>query len=89
MAGNSAEIFKYVRESVSSGPMADIMPATQRFGHGDAQWVSRTSRNIDLFEAAAVIANRRRRRGSAFSAANQELIDPSSGITTKLRPSLK
>ena len=74
MAGKAAEIHKYGAESVSSGPVGDIMQASQmarsmvmRYGMSDKVG------NIDYQEAASGYSGRS--NGLSVSAATKELIE--------------
>ena len=76
MAGKAAEIFKYGAESVSSGPVGDIMQASQlaramvmRYGMSDRVG------NIDYQEAAAGYNPNGGAGGFSVSAATKELIE--------------
>jgi len=76
MAGKAAEIFKYGAESVSSGPVGDIMQASQlaramvmRYGMSDKVG------NIDYQEAAAGYQANGGAGGFSVSAATKELIE--------------
>lgn len=76
MAGKAAEIIKYGAESVSSGPVGDIMQASQlarsmvmRYGMSDKVG------NIDYQEAAAGYQNNGGAGGFSISAATKELIE--------------
>ena len=76
MAGKAAEIIKYGAESVSSGPVGDIMQASQlargmvmRMGMSDAVG------NIDYQEAAAGYQPNGGAGGFSVSAATKELIE--------------
>ena len=76
MAGKAAEIFKYGADSVSSGPVGDIMQASQlaramvmRYGMSDKVG------NIDYQEAAAGYQNNGGAGGFSVSAATKELIE--------------
>ena len=76
MAGKAAEIIKYGAESVSSGPVGDIMQASQlaramvmRYGMSDKVG------NVDYQEAAAGYQNNGGAGGFSISAATKELIE--------------
>ena len=76
MAGKAAEILKYGSESVSSGPVGDIMQASQlaramvmRYGMSDKVG------NIDYQEAAAGYQPNGGAGGFSVSAATKELIE--------------
>ncbi|MBM1631241.1 ATP-dependent zinc metalloprotease FtsH [Sulfitobacter mediterraneus] len=76
MAGKAAEIFKYGADSVSSGPVGDIMQASQlaramvmRYGMSDKVG------NIDYQEAAAGYQANGGAGGFSVSAATKELIE--------------
>jgi cell division protease FtsH len=76
MAGKAAEIWKYGADSVSSGPVGDIMQASQlaramvmRYGMSDKVG------NIDYQEAAAGYQNNGGAGGFSVSAATKELIE--------------
>lgn len=76
MAGKAAEIWKYGAESVSSGPVGDIMQASQlarsmvmRYGMSDKVG------NIDYQEAAAGYQANGGAGGFSVSAATKELIE--------------
>ncbi len=76
MAGKAAEIFKYGAASVSSGPVGDIMQASQlaramvmRYGMSDKVG------NIDYQEAAAGYQANGGAGGFSVSAATKELIE--------------
>ncbi|MGJ8544512.1 MAG: ATP-dependent zinc metalloprotease FtsH [Sulfitobacter sp.] len=76
MAGKAAEIMKYGAESVSSGPVGDIMQASQlaramvmRYGMSDKVG------NIDYQEAAAGYQTNGGAGGFSVSAATKELIE--------------
>lgn len=76
MAGKAAEILKYGAESVSSGPVGDIMQASQlarsmvmRYGMSDKVG------NIDYQEAAAGYQANGGAGGFSVSAATKELIE--------------
>ena len=76
MAGKAAEIIKYGEESVSSGPVGDIMQASQlaramvmRYGMSDKVG------NIDYQEAAAGYQGGGGAGGFSVSAATKELIE--------------
>ena len=76
MAGKAAEIYKYGAESVSSGPVGDIMQASQlaramvmRYGMSDKVG------NIDYQEAAAGYQPNGGAGGFSVSAATKELIE--------------
>ena len=76
MAGKAAEIFKYGAESVSSGPVGDIMQASQlaramvmRYGMSDKVG------NVDYQEAAAGYSANGGAGGFSISAATKELIE--------------
>ena len=76
MAGKAAEIFKYGADEVSSGPVGDIMQASQlaramvmRYGMSDKVG------NIDYQEAAAGYTPNGGAGGFSVSAATKELIE--------------
>ena len=76
MAGKAAEIIKYGEESVSSGPVGDIMQASQlaramvmRYGMSDKVG------NVDYQEAAAGYQANGGAGGFSISAATKELIE--------------
>jgi len=76
MAGKAAEIWKYGADSVSSGPVGDIMQASQlaramvmRYGMSDKVG------NIDYQEAAAGYQANGGAGGFSVSAATKELIE--------------
>ncbi len=76
MAGKAAEILKYGAESVSSGPVGDIMQASQmaramvmRYGMSDLVG------NIDYQEAAAGYSANGGAGGFSISASTKELIE--------------
>ncbi len=76
MAGKAAEIFKYGAESVSSGPMGDIMQASQ-LARGMVMRMGMSDKvgNIDYSEAAAGYQPNGGAGGFSVSAATKELIE--------------
>ena len=76
MAGKAAEIFKYGAETVSSGPMGDIMQASQ-LARGMVMRMGMSDKvgNIDYSEAAAGYQANGGAGGFSVSAATKELIE--------------
>ncbi len=76
MAGKAAEIFKYGPDSVSSGPMGDIMQASQ-LARGMVMRMGMSDKvgNIDYSEAAAGYQANGGAGGFSVSAATKELIE--------------
>jgi cell division protease FtsH len=76
MAGKAAEIFKYGADSVSSGPMGDIMQASQ-LARGMVMRMGMSDKvgNIDYSEAAAGYQANGGAGGFSVSAATKELIE--------------
>ncbi len=76
MAGKAAEIFKYGAETVSSGPMGDIMQASQ-LARGMVMRMGMSDKvgNIDYSEAAAGYQANGGAGGVSVSAATKELIE--------------
>ncbi|MEL7099739.1 MAG: ATP-dependent zinc metalloprotease FtsH [Pseudomonadota bacterium] len=76
MAGKAAEIFKYGADSVSSGPMGDIMQASQLArGMVMRMGMSDLIGNIDYSEAAAGYQANGGAGGFSVSAGTKELIE--------------
>jgi len=76
MAGKAAEIFKYGPDSVSSGPMGDIMQASQLArGMVMRMGMSDLIGNIDYAEAAAGYQANGGAGGFSVSAGTKELIE--------------
>ncbi|KKN24690.1 hypothetical protein LCGC14_0892300 [marine sediment metagenome] len=76
MAGKAAEIIKYGAETVSSGPMGDIMQASQ-LARGMVMRMGMSDKvgNIDYSEAAAGYQANGGAGGFSVSAATKELIE--------------
>ncbi|MEQ6248648.1 ATP-dependent zinc metalloprotease FtsH [Sulfitobacter sp. HNIBRBA3233] len=76
MAGKAAEIWKYGAETVSSGPMGDIMQASQ-LARGMVMRMGMSDKvgNIDYSEAAAGYQANGGAGGFSVSAATKELIE--------------
>lgn len=76
MAGKAAEIFKYGADTVSSGPMGDIMQASQ-LARGMVMRMGMSDKvgNIDYSEAAAGYQANGGAGGFSVSAATKELIE--------------
>ena len=76
MAGKAAEIFKYGPDSVSSGPVGDIMQASQ-LARGMVMRMGMSDKvgNVDYQEAAAGYQPNGGAGGFSVSAATKELIE--------------